>query len=165
MEQRRLNEDKIVRFQDDSIRSSLNLAREDGSEEKVTGSDIREEIQDAVNWFYKNLFTVAHESLEPITDPIYSFFTPNITQISIASGLSERQLKQVRDPIPQLDVRKVGLAPWAMRYIFISKTPAWHYFETILNTVHQTRKWNLGVRKRSSKPLFLRFTDDNRRQS
>ena len=121
VEQRRLNEDKIVRFQDDSIRSSLNLAREDGTSPKrkklesdgnrevVTGGDIREEIQDAVNWFYKNLFTVAtHESLEPIADPIGSFVTPNITQISITSDLSERQLKQVRDPIPQLDIRKVA---------------------------------------------------------
>ena len=81
VEQRRLNEDKIVRFQDDSIRSSLNLAREDGTSPKrkklesdgnkevVTGSDIWEEIQDAVNWFYKNLFTVARmkaPNLSPI---------------------------------------------------------------------------------------------------
>lgn len=90
-EQGKLREDVIVRFQAEAVRSSLQLAstpkatgkRKESEGPKIkqpdTGKDIRDELQEAVDWFYRKGYIVAtHHPLEPVAHPDGSVLAPDL---------------------------------------------------------------------------------------
>lgn len=166
-EQDQLREDEIVRFQDDTLRSKLAAADKPKATGKrkepepgnnthqITGNDLREELQDAVDWFYRQDYVVAtNHPLEPVTETEGSMVAPDMIRISIASGISERRLKMIGEQLPGLASRKSSVAPWATSYILLKNTPAWQYLENILNVVHEARKVELGRTNKFEQPFY-----------